>query len=211
MKERSSEIIHVLTKFGKSIVVIVFIGIGVHLSVMLIDYFLIKKPLYLNLENNFVGSAFSYPMIPIIIAYFIFTLITFNLWQKMKQALIMARENDLRHEKQRVMLETLQKITGILGQHITAHNSEIQRWIADTKMKNRQPPKAVETSSRKIAEALGALSEMAFMAGQDGTALPDLEKIHDMKDIEVVLRRKISQAEDTVTASEILRTTGKIH
>ena len=211
MNERSGEIIHILSKFGKSILFITISGLGVHLSVLLIDYFLIKKPLYLNLENNFVGSAFSYPMIPVIAAYLIFSLITLNLWQKMKQAVLTARETELRHEKQRMMLDILQNITGILGQYITAHNSEIQMWITEMKSKNKQPPKVIVNSSKKISEALGALSEIAFLTGKSGISLPGGNNIQDIKDIELLLKKKITMIDDESVVSEILRNLGKVH
>ena len=211
MKERSTEIIHILSKFGTSIFIITISGLGVHLAVMLIDYFLIKKPLYINLENNFFGSTFSYPMLPVIIAYFIFSLIIFNLWQKMKQAVLAARESELRHEKQVVMLDMLQNITGILGQYITTHNSEIQMWIADMKMKNKQPPRAVEDASRKISEALGALSEIAFLAGKSGPAKPDGNSIQDIRDIELLIKKKLTQIDDTSVVSEIMSNFDKVH
>jgi hypothetical protein len=34
-------------------------GIAAHLSVMFLDYYLLTKPLYLNLKENFFNSIFS--------------------------------------------------------------------------------------------------------------------------------------------------------
>ncbi|HOD14569.1 MAG TPA: hypothetical protein PK307_04005 [Spirochaetota bacterium] len=210
MKERSGEIINIISKFGKSMF-LVFSGVlTIHLSALLVDYFLIRKPLVINLEKDFVGSAFSYPMIPIIVAYFIFSLAILYLWNKMKKAVLAARESERRHEKQKILLGVLKDITGLLGQHITTHNSEIQRWLVDTKMKKKQPPKAVEDSSRKISEVLGALTEIAFLAGA-GPSSPDDRTIHDIRDIEILLKKRISGMEDDTAASEIIRNIGKVH
>jgi len=211
MKERRSEIIHIVSRFGKSIILIVICGLGVHLSVMLIDLFIVRKPLYLNLENEFIDSAFSYAMIPVIMAYLVFSLLVYLLWQKMRQAVVAARETELRHEKQKMMLDTLQKIVAILGEHITAHNSEIQMWIADVKMKKKQPPRDIENASRKIAAALGALSEIAFLSGQTGTWLAGNNTIRDMKDIEVLLKNKIRDADEASAAAETVRIAGRSH
>jgi len=139
-------------------------------------------------------------MIPIIVAYFIFSLAILYLWNKMKKAVLAARESERRHEKQKILLGVLKDITGLLGQHITTHNSEIQRWLVDTKMKKKQPPKAVEDSSRKISEVLGALTEIAFLAGA-GPSSPDDRTIHDIRDIEILLKKRISGMEDDTAAS----------
>jgi len=211
MRERTSEIIHIVTQFGKSIIIIMVIGLGVHLSVMLIDLLVINKPLYFNLESNFIDSAFSSPMVPIIAAYLVFSLLLYLLWQKMRQAVITARETEMRHEKQRMMLDTLQKTVAILGEHITAHNSEIQMWIADIKMKKKQPPRAVEESSRRISAALGALSEIAFLSGQTGAGMSGAGAVKDMKDIESLLKNKIREADVMGAAAEITRSAGKTH
>lgn len=109
------------------------------------------------------------------------------------------------------MLDILQNITGILGQYITAHNSEIQMWIAEMKNKNKQPPKVVEDSTKKISEALGALSEIAFLTGKSGTSSPGGYTIQDIKDIEIVLKTKITKTDDESIVSEILHSLGKIH
>ncbi len=210
MKERSGEIISVISKFGKSIFLVCSGVLTIHLSVLLVDYFIIRKPLVINLENDFVGSAFSYPMIPIIMAYLVFSLAILYLWSRMKHAVLTARESERRHEKQKMLLGVLQDVTAILGQHITAHNSEIQSWLADMKMKKRQPPKAVEDSSRKISEVLGALSEIAFLAGAD-PSLPDDRSIRDIQDIELLLKKRIAGMDDDAAASEIIRNAGKIH
>ena len=209
MKERTSEIIHIVSQFGNTIVIITVVGLGVHLSVMLIDLLVINKPLYFNLESNFIDSAFSSPMVPIIIAYLVFSLLLYLLWQKMRQAVVSARETEMRNEKQKMMLETLQKTVAILGEHITAHNSEIQMWIADMKMKRKQPPRAVEESSRRISSALGALSEIAFLSERTGTAMPGPGAIKDMKDVESLLENKMHEAEIVETAAEIIRKAGK--
>lgn len=107
MKGKQAEIIHILSNSGKSILFI-FVGcLVVSLSVMLVDYVLITKPLYINSDNNLIGSTYSYTMIPIIISYFIVSLLTYYPWQKMRKAVLAARETGRRQEKQRLMPEIL--------------------------------------------------------------------------------------------------------
>lgn len=210
MKERPGEIFKVISKFGTSMFLVLTGVLAIHMAVMLVDFFFIRKPLVINLESDFVGSAFSFPMLPIIAAYCIFSLALLFLWNKMKKAVLAARESERRHERQKMLLGILQEITGVLGQHITAHNSEIQRWLTDMKMKNKQPPKAVEDSSRRISEVLGALSEIAFLAGRDRPS-SGAQEITDIRDIESLLTRRITEKDNEANAAEIIRRAGKIH
>lgn len=78
------------------------------------------------------------------------------------------------------------------------------------KMKNKQPPKAVEDSSRRISEVLGALSEIAFLAGRDRPS-SGAQEITDIRDIESLLTRRITEKDNEANAAEIIRRAGKIH
>ena len=59
-------------KIGLLILLIVVSSILVHVAVMIVDYYMIKKPLMLNLQKDFIGTAFSFPMVPMILAYGVF-------------------------------------------------------------------------------------------------------------------------------------------
>jgi len=66
-KNRTTE--NRILQFAKAMAVFIMGSIIVHLLVMFIDYYLMVKPLYLNLHGNFTGSIFSLPMFPMMGAY----------------------------------------------------------------------------------------------------------------------------------------------
>ena len=65
---------------------------------MVVDYFLMIKPFELNLHENFPGSMFSIPMIPMLVAYGLLSLIIYCLWEKNKKAVLLAREKELKSD-----------------------------------------------------------------------------------------------------------------
>jgi hypothetical protein len=77
---------------GRTLLLIIGGSILVHILVMIVDYYTIKKPMHLNLQEDFIGSSFSTPMLPSIFAYGIFCVITYLIWKRMKEALLRASE-----------------------------------------------------------------------------------------------------------------------
>ncbi|MGA9535983.1 MAG: hypothetical protein WBR24_08745 [Desulfobacterales bacterium] len=94
------------SQIAKSIITFFIGGIVVHLLVMFLDYFLMIKPMFLDLSANFAGSIFSVAMLPMITAYGLLSLSTYFLWEKKKKALLLARETSIQREK----LDTVLKI-----------------------------------------------------------------------------------------------------
>lgn len=78
---------------GKVFAVFIMGSIGIHLLVMLIDYYLMIRPFHLNLRENFVGTIFSAPMYPMMAAYGLSSLAIYLLWGRAKKAKLYAREN----------------------------------------------------------------------------------------------------------------------
>ena len=83
---------------GKAILVFLAGGIIFHMIVMIIDYFLMIEPFYLNLRENFTGSILSEPMVPMMGAYGLLSLGIYLLWEKSKKAVLFAREKELQHK-----------------------------------------------------------------------------------------------------------------
>ena len=54
---------------AKAVAAFTFGGLCVHLLVMLIDYFLMVTPMFLDLRVDFAGVVFSNAMIPMVVAY----------------------------------------------------------------------------------------------------------------------------------------------
>lgn len=169
----------------KVIVVFTMGSIGMHLLVMLMDYYLIVKPVYLNLHDNFVGTIFSTPMYPMMGVYGLYSLGVYFLWERKKKAILMAREKQLQSEKVEAVLKTMQRITGMLAEHIATHNSEITHWVESRKSQGQLVSERVVLPNKKIAQALHTLSEISFV-------LPYSEnRPENVGDIEKILHEKI--------------------
>jgi hypothetical protein len=148
---------------AKTILVFIAGGIVFHLIVMFIDYFLMIHPFYMDLRNNFAGSIFSEPMVPMIGAYGLFSLGIYLLWEKTKKAVLFAREKEIQSENAETVLKSMQRLTGILAEHIASQNSEIMNWIEFRKKLGHPVPAKVENPSEQIAKALQSMSEVSFV------------------------------------------------
>jgi hypothetical protein len=148
---------------AKAMTAFIIGGIVVHLIIMLLDYFLMTKPLLLDPRVNFTRSIFSAPLFPMMITCGLFSLAICVLWEKKKKALPGARETKIQKEKVDAVLKSMQRMTGLLAEHIAVQNSEILSWIEIKKRKGQSVSKKVENPNRKIAQALQSLSTISFV------------------------------------------------
>jgi hypothetical protein len=148
---------------GKAILVFIAGGIIFHMIVMFIDYFLMIEPFYLNLRENFAGSISSKPMVPMMGAYGLLSLCIYLLWEKTKKAVLLVREKEFQRENVETVLKSMQRLTGILAEHIASQNSEIMSWIEFRRRLGHPVPAKVENPSEQIAKALQSMSELSFI------------------------------------------------
>ena len=189
MKFQNRAPVHITIYLGKLVIAFISGGILIHLLIMFLDYSFMTRPLYLNLHENFVGSIFSGPMIPMIAAYGLFTLGIYFLWGKMKTAILFAHQKELQSEKVGDVLKSMQHITGMLAEHIATQNSQILGWIASQQTQGRTVSEKVQNASEKIAKALQSLSEVSFV-------FPYTEnRPKDVGDLERLLKGKLFQIE----------------
>lgn len=189
MKSQNRTPAHLAFSLGKLVIALIAGGILVHLLIMFLDYYLMSWPLYLNLHANFVGSIFSAPMIPMIATYGLFSVATYFLWEKMKKAVLLAREKEIQSEKVGSVLKSMQHMTGMLAEHIATQNSQILNWIELQKAQGRTVSEKVQQPSEKIAETLQSLSEVSFV-------FPYTEnRPKDVGDIESLLKGKLFKIE----------------
>jgi hypothetical protein len=139
-----------LSQFGKAIAVVLAGSILVHMAVMIIDFYWLNAPFRLSFETE-MG------------AYGLFSLLVYLLWNKLKKVMLAACEKEVQCEKNRAVIESLQRITGLMAEHISVQNAEIMKWVELKKEKGQQVSKRVEQASQNISIALRSLSEMAFV------------------------------------------------
>ncbi len=176
--------IHMLSKLGKAVAFFLIGGVLIHTLTMLFVYYLISEPIYLNLHGNFAESIFSISMIPMMGAYGILLLAIYFFWDRMKKALIFAHKKEVQSEKVELVFKSMQRITGILAEHIATHNAEIMNWVESRKIQGQQVSKKVENPTRKIAKALQSLSELSFVfpyTDNHPKHVEDIEKILQSK------------------------------
>ena len=147
----------------KPLTVFIVGSIVMHLLVMFLDYFLMTGPIYLNLRGNFLDSIFSIGMLPMLGAYGLFSVLTYFLWVRMKKALLRAQAEEIKNEKVEAVLGSMQRITGMLAEHIATHNAEIMHWVEFRKINGRPVSAKIERPCNKIANALHSLSEISFI------------------------------------------------
>jgi len=170
----------------KPLTVFIVGSIVMHLLVMILDYFLLTGPVYLNLRENFSDSIFSIAMLPMLGAYGLFSVITYFLWARMKKAILRAHAEEIKSEKVEAVLKSMQRITGMLAEHIATHNAEIMNWIKFRKMNGRPVSARIEKPCNKIANALHSLSEVSFIFPYTKN------RPYDVAEIEKILQDKLS-------------------
>jgi hypothetical protein len=148
---------------GKAILVFLSGGIFFHIIVMIIDYYLVIEPFHINLRENFTGIFFSEPMIPMMAAYGLLSLGIYLLWEKTKKAALVVREKELQKEKAEAVLKSMQRLTGIMAEHIASQNLEIVNWVEFRKRLGHPVPTEVELPSLQIAKAIQSMSELTFI------------------------------------------------
>jgi hypothetical protein len=182
---------------GKAIVVFLSGGIIFHMIVMIIDYFLMTKPFYLNLHENFAGSIFSEPMMPMVGAYGLLSLGIYLLWAKTKKAALVVREKELQKEYAEAVLKSMQRLTGIMAEHIASQNLKIMSWIEYRKRLGHPVPPKVENPSQQIAKAIQSMSELAFIVPYTDNS-PD-----NAREFEKILFDKLSHITDVTSENTI--------
>ncbi len=185
MKEKITTTAYTIGKFGRVIAVVLATSITVHLIVMAIDYLTIKKPLYLDLHGDFIGGAFSFPMLPMIIAYGLLITGTYALWFKMKKTLLRINEIDLERVNDQSVIKAMQRTSEMLAKHITENNNATMQWLYHKKEKGQQVPLVVERSCMNISMALQTLNRYSYVVPFENAhaddALADLERKLEME------------------------------
>ena len=122
------------------------------------------------------------------VAYGTLSLIIFFLWCRKKKALLLAYEREVKNEKIQAVFKSLQRLTGILAEHIAFYNTEIMKWVESRKRNGGRVSDQVEKSSEKIAQSLQSLSKLSFV-------YPYTEKPPEtLADIEKMLQVKLNKA-----------------
>jgi hypothetical protein len=163
MEMQNKSVAEVYLYTGKAILVFLSGGLVFHLLVMIIDYFLMIEPFYIDIRESYAELIFSEPMIPMMVIYGLLSSGIYLVWRRAKNAALTVREKELLHERAEAVLKSLQRFTGILAEHIASQNSEIVSWIEFRRRSGHPVPPMVEIPSQQISKALESMSELTFI------------------------------------------------
>lgn len=192
MDDRYKQINHIILRAGRGIVLFILGGIAIHTFTMFFDYFLVSEPFHLNLHTNFIGSVFSVPMVPMMFVYGTLCLLIYFLWDRAKRYLFLVQQKEIQKENLELVFLTMQRITGLLAEHITIYNSEVLRWIKSKKARGHLVSERVEKPTQNIARALESLSELSFLlpyTDNNPENSEDIEKILSHK-LDIIMNPK---------------------
>ena len=185
MESKNKKTADLVLELLKAGAIFILGSIVIHLLVMFIDYYLLFAPLDLKPHTGLKASIFSAPMIPMMIAYGTLSLIIFLLWRRKKRAILLAYEKEIQSDKIETVFKSMQRLTGILAEHIAFYNTEIMNWVESRKRNGGKVSDKVEKSSEKIAQSLQSLSKISFI-------YPYTEKRpENLADIEKILQAKL--------------------
>lgn len=193
MNIQDKGLIEIIISSAKAILVFLSGGVLFHLVVMVIDYYLIIKPLYFDIQENFSDSIFSEPMWPMMAVYGILSLGLYLLWNKAKNAVLAVREKELQQEKAEAVLKSLQRLTGIMSENIASQNSEIANWLELRKRLGHPVPAEVENPSNRIGKALQSMSELTFIVPYTDY------RPHNTREFEKILCEKLADISDVAS------------
>lgn len=92
----------------------------------------------------------------------IFLIITYLL-ALLKTNIVKVYELRNKRQKEKAIIETVQKMVLIMAEYITANNSEILDWVERRKNSGHQVSEKLENASRSIGQSLKALTQVCFI------------------------------------------------
>lgn len=187
MRFQQKRIVPMFLRLGKAVIFFFFGGTLIHTTTMLLDHYLINESFHLNWQGNFVSSVFSVPMTPMMVIYGMSTLAISVIWARQKKAVLLANSIKVQSENTEAVLKSMQRLTGILAEHIAVRNAEIMHWIETRKNKGQQVSQKVEKPVWEIANAIQSLSAVSFVIPYTD------DRPKDVNDVEKLLRSKLDE------------------
>lgn len=163
----------------KTTIVFLLGGFTIHLIAMLIDYYFMPTHFIIESERSYLSEIFSPSMLPMLIVYGVGVATVYIFWEKLNAAYKLARTKQIQSQNTLLAIQSLQRMAGILAEHITSHNNEVRHWIESQRTKGRQPPPKIDSASQKISDALLTLSEIAFLYPYTSNSLRSIADLED--------------------------------
>jgi hypothetical protein len=120
-------------------------------------------------------------------------LIIANFIYYFKDEIIKSHHKELVLQKDKIVVDTFQKLTMMIVNNITVQNAEIIKWVNERKEEKENAPDVVVRSSRVIGESLQILSEVSFVSPYIADAEKDVDKYLEL------LEKKLSKANKNIS------------
>ncbi len=120
-------------------------------------------------------------------------LIIANFIYYFKDAIIKSHHKELVLQRDKIVIDTFQKLTMMIVNNITLQNAEIIKWVNEMKKKKENAPDVVVRSSRVIGESLQILSEVSFVSPYIADAGKDVDQYLEL------LEKKLSKANENIS------------
>jgi hypothetical protein len=159
----TSRTLTVVRRYGLLVVFGSVVGLLLHFGIVGIETLFIGEPVLVDFENRFWRSAFSFPFLPILLMEVVLTTLTLLLWDRLRHTLHEAHKLDMQREQQETRMRTLQRVMGLMAQHLAEQNNQILRQITARREKGQQTSPSIEAASRRISEILHTLSKVSFV------------------------------------------------
>jgi len=161
--QASRKSVQIFSEFGKDIALVVGGTLASYLMVQIVTLLIMKNRIELLLDYQLFIRLFSFQMIPTLVSYGVLIAAMYYLYRKTKRVMTRLHENELQRERDRAVVQTSQKLTGVMVQYISRYNAELREWVRKKIDKGEQPPAPVVRASDYIAKTLYALSELSFV------------------------------------------------
>jgi hypothetical protein len=161
--QSSRKPVQIFSEFGKDIALVVMGTLASYFFVQIITFFIMKNKIELLFDYSLFIRLFSFEMIPTLVSYGVLIAAMYYLYLKTKRVMTRLHEHELQRERDRTIVQTTQRLTGMMVHYIASYNTELRDWIRKKADKGEQPPAPIVKASDNIARALFTLSELSFV------------------------------------------------
>ncbi len=166
----------VISMFSKSFKKYILISLSATilyaaLQVMILSFLSKTGAILLNSISN--TAIFFMLFAPLLLLVAVTLTVILYLYKKDTKRIMSHIEETGQQEQQVVAIETLQKVSAFIIDHVSRYNAEIKQWIVTKKQKGDMVPQAIEQNSTNIGLTLQRLSELSYVAPYSGMVFDD--------------------------------------
>ena len=157
------KIMNMFSNSFKKYVLISLLTTILYAALQIIILSLLKESGVLLINSLSNTSLFFMLFTPLVLLVIGTIAIISYLYKRDTNKILKQLEIEKRQDQQTIALETVQKVSSYIIDHISRYNNEIKQWISNKKQKGEMAPKAIVDNSAKIGITLQKLSEASYL------------------------------------------------